>query len=129
MSSESGAAGIIAAALVAISVVLALLVADVSRLMEARARLTTSADAAALAAAPVTFSPFGGRGSSHAEASTIAAANGAYLLRCDCEVDRSWSARTVVVMVGMVVDLPLLGQRELTAVAAAEFRPTAHAGP
>jgi uncharacterized membrane protein len=129
MSFESGAAGIITAALVAISVVLALLVGDVSRLMEERARLTTAADAAALAAAPLTFSSFGSRGSSHAEAATIAATNGAYLLRCDCEVDRSWSARTVIVTVGVSVDLPLLGHHELTAVAAAEFRPTALASP
>jgi hypothetical protein len=125
MRSEHGAASLIVAALIAVAFLLALLVSDVAALVQARARLTTAADAAALAAAPVTFAPFGTAGTPVAEATVFAAANGAVLIECRCPVDRSWASREVAVVVGMSVDLTLLGHREMRAQAAAEFRPVA----
>lgn len=124
MSSQQGAVGLVSAGLIAVAVLLALLVVDVAQVVEARARLTSAADAAALAAAPATFHSFGGSGDPTTEAAALAAANGAVLVRCDCEFDHSWARREVVVEVGMHVALTLLGDRRLQAVAAAEFLPT-----
>jgi secretion/DNA translocation related TadE-like protein len=121
---QRGAAGVVAAALVAAGLVLALLVVDIAQVIHARTRLTTAADAAALAAAPITFARFGTSGSPAEEARELANANGAELLDCICAIDRSWSRREVVVVVGSRVELLLLGSRRLTATAAAEFRPT-----
>jgi nucleotide-binding universal stress UspA family protein len=120
---EQGAATPIVAGLVVVGVLLALLVADVARVTAARAQLTAAADASALAAAPATFARFGGSGSPQGEAAAMATANGAELVECRCEVDRSWSDRIVVVVVATDVDLVLLGDRRLRAAAAAEFRP------
>jgi hypothetical protein len=103
--------------------VLAVLVADMARLTAARAQLTVAADAAALAAAPATFSSFGSSGRPAAEAEAMATANGATLAQCRCPIDRSWADRTVVVVVTTVVDLTVLGSRRLETAAAAEFRP------
>jgi hypothetical protein len=114
---------VILAGLVAVAAVLALLLIDVARAYEARARLATAADAAALAAAPLTFHQFGGSRGPREEAGAIAAANGAALLVCRCPIDRSWDRRQVRVTVGRRVDFSLIGSRQLTATAAAEFRP------
>ena len=123
MSSESGVASLIGAALVAVGLVFAFLVSDVAHLVEARARLLVAADAAALAAAPVTFAPFGAVGLPIAEATRFAAANGAELIECRCPIDQSWSQRDIIVTVGGSVDLVLLGHRNIQATAAARFRP------
>ncbi len=110
-------------ALAALAVVAMTLVMDVAHLYAARANLVMAADAAALAAAPVTFASFGTDGNPVHAASAMAAGNGAMLLECSCEIDRGWAPRRVVVTVGATVDLVLLGDRSLTAGAAAEFRP------
>lgn len=120
---DRGAATPIVVGLLVVGVLLAVLVADVARITAARVQLTAAADAAALAAAPVTFARFGGSGSPQDEAAAMAVANGAELVECRCDVDRSWSDRTVVVVVSADVDLLLLGERRLQAVSAAEFRP------
>lgn len=124
MIEESGAAGVLVAGLAAVSIVICLLLADVASVTVARARLTTAADAAALAAAPVTFSRFGTDGDPVRAAVAAAAGNGVEFVRCDCSIDRTWSTRTVTVTVAVTVQLLLLGERRLTRVAAAEFRPT-----
>lgn len=129
MRSDSGAAGVIVAGLVAVAVVLTLLLIDVARAYEARAGLATAADAAALAAAPLTFQQFGGSRGPREEARAIAAANGAVLLVCQCPIDRSWDRRQVLVTVGRPIDFAFLGRRRLTATAAAEFWPTLLAEP
>lgn len=125
MRSEEGAAGLIVAGLIAVTILLALLVSDVAALVQARARLTTAADAAALAAAPVTFAPFGTHETPTAVAAVFAQANGAVLIECGCPIDRSWASREVAVVVALSVDLTLLGHHEIQAQAAAEFRPVA----
>ena len=125
MRSERGAAAVVVAALLAVGMVLALLAVDLARVAEARAQLTVAADAAALAAAPVTFAAFGTHADPAAAAEATAAANGASLLECNCVIDRTWATRRVVVVVGLTLELALLGSRDLRASSAAEFQPVA----
>lgn len=115
--------------MIAVGVILALLVIDVAEIVLARARLAAAADAVALAAAPITFAHFGGDGNPTDEAAELAAANGVDLIECVCVVDRSWSPRQVVVVVADTVELSVLGNRRLTAMAAAEFEPVSLADP
>lgn len=123
MKDEAGAVGVIAAALAVVAVLVSLLAVDLGRVAAARAQLMTAADAAALAAAPLTFAGFGIGSDPVTAATEMAHANGAQLIGCRCGIDRSWASRRVVVTVGRTVELSLLGDRKLTAVAAAEFRP------
>jgi nucleotide-binding universal stress UspA family protein len=108
----------------AMLVVLSMLVADVGGFLAARQQVAAAADAAALAAAPVTFRPFGATGSPAQEAARFAAANGASLVWCRCVVDRTWETREVEVLVQRSVDLILLGRRRITVWSRAEFVPT-----
>lgn len=125
MNREQGSVGVLVAVLGAVTIILSLLVVDVAHVVAARAGLTTAADAAVLAAAPVTFAPFGTNESPRQAAATVAAANGAALLDCECEIDRSWATRRVTVTAELVVELVLLSDQRLTVTAAAEFRPVA----
>ncbi len=121
---EDGAATLVMLALALIVVVLGLLVADVSVYLGGRARAQVAADAAALAAAPVTFRGFGSTGSAVDEAREFAAHNGGALLECRCAQDASWSPRSVTVRVGVRVDLVILGTATAEAWSSAEFVPT-----
>jgi len=103
--------------------ILAAMAVDVAQLVVARTRAATAADAAALAAAPVTFRGFGTGATPEGEAARFAALNGADLVECRCPIDRSWSRRTVTVAVSHEVVLRLLGRHMVTAAAAAEFVP------
>jgi len=123
MNLENGSVGLLVAALGAVTIIVSLLVIDVAHVVAARAGLTTAADAAALAAAPVTFSSFGTSGNPRQAAAVVAAANGAVLVDCECDIDSSWATRRVTVTVGLAVDLVLLSDQRLAATAAAEFRP------
>ena len=91
----------------------------------ARMRATTAADAAALAAAPVTFLPFGATGSPAQEAGRFARLNGASLVSCRCPIDRSFATRSAEVRVAVSVGLPLLGSVTVEATGRAEFAPAA----
>jgi hypothetical protein len=93
------------------------------------AAAASAADAAALASAPVTFRPFGARGSPRNEAARFARANGARLVRCDCPVDRSWATRTVSVTVSRKISLPVVGVVVITATSRAVFEPSALLAP
>jgi hypothetical protein len=88
-----------------------------------------AADAAALAAAPVTFRSFGASGSPSQEAARFASVNGTRLVRCNCRVDRSWEKRTVTVVVERRIDLPGIGLFTVRATSRATFEPTALIGP
>ena len=110
-------------ALAAVVVILGLLVADLSIYLGARARAQVAADAAALAAAPVTFRPFGATGSAVDEARHFAGRNGGALLECRCARDSSWRSRTVIVLVAVPVELVLLGPTEAKAWSSADFDP------
>ena len=116
---ERGAATIVAVALATGLIDAAAGLVDVSRLVAAQVQATAAADAAALAAAPLTF--LGGDPTE--EASEFAVRNGAGLWRCRCPIDRSLDPRVVLVEVTKTVDLGLLGSHTVRARAAAEFSP------
>ncbi len=108
---------------VGVVLVLSLGVADVGILLSARSSAATAADAAALAAAPVTFRPFGATAGPVAEARRFAAENGARLVDCRCAVDTSWMPREVVVVVARTVELPGYGAVTIRATSRARFEP------
>ncbi|MGH2684017.1 MAG: Rv3654c family TadE-like protein [Actinomycetota bacterium] len=114
MRSERGSASIVVAAAVAFGAILAAFSADVTRVVAARARAQTAADAAALAAAQELVAP--SVRSPEDLAREYAARHGATVIECEC--DRG--ADEVVVTVRLEVDLPHLDQtRSLRAVARA----------
>ncbi len=116
---ERGSSTIVALALVSLLVLVAVGLAGIGRLIAAHVQVTAAADAAALAAAPVTFLG----GDPGAEAAEYASRNGARLLACSCDVDRGLETRVVTVEVSSTVDLGLLGTRVVRARSAAEFAP------
>lgn len=89
----------------------------------AYAAASNAADAAALAAAPVTFRPFGAKGSPAREAALFAERNGATLVSCSCSVDRSWARRTVTVRVTRRLAVPGIGTFDISATSKATFDP------
>ncbi len=120
---DRGSVSLLVLGLVGVLIVLGLMLGSVGNYLSVRGRAQMAADAAALAAAPVTFRPFGSLGSPAAEAARLAAANGATLVACVCPVDHSWSSRIVEVEVEREVDIVVLGRRAVRAAAAAEFAP------
>lgn len=122
--SSQGAATPLLLAVAAFVALLAVGIGDVALLIGAQLQAAAAADAAALAAAPVTFDAFGARAGPAAEARRFAEANGARLLRCRCPVDRSWEPRTVVVEVARSVSVPGWGRVTVRAVSTAEFEPS-----
>lgn len=106
-------------ALVAGLVLVAAGLAAVGKVAAAHVQATAAADAAALAAAPLTFLD----GDPVAEARRFAKANGAALVACACERDPGIALRTVSVEVAMETRLPLFGTTTVRARAAAEFDP------
>lgn len=110
-------------AVAALALLLCVGVADVGLVLAGRYRAAVAADAAALAAAPVTFRPFGAAGSPAREAAIFAASNGARLVSCTCPVDRGWRRRSVRVVVARTVDLLGAGSVTIGASSTAEFDP------
>ncbi len=125
MSGDRGAAALPVLGIVGLLIILGFVVSDVGRYLAARSQVVAAADAAALAAAPVTFHAFGARTGPRGEAARFATANGARLLRCICALDPSFAPRRVEVVVAASVDLSLFGRREVRARSRAEFRPVA----
>jgi hypothetical protein len=112
-------------AVACLALVMTLGVADAGLALGGRLQAAAAADAAALAAAPVTFRPFGATGSPTAEARRVAAANGSVLVSCRCPIDRDWLPRTVEVVVERRVALLGVGSIITRAVSRAEFDPRA----
>ena len=112
------------AGLLALAVLAAFVVADVGGYLSAGLQAATGADAAALAAAPLTFQDFGPGSSPSAAAAEFAARNGNSLVTCRCPRDHSWTPRIVEVVVEREVRLLLFGSRRVRAVGRAEFVPT-----
>lgn len=124
MSGERGSVAVVAVALVAVVAVLTAALGASARITAAREMAQTAADAAALAAAPVTFRPFGGGFDPVEEAARVAARNGGRLVACTgCDVDVGWRRRVVEVLVLVEAEVPGRGRVEVTATAAAEFVP------
>ena len=121
---DRGAAGVMLIGVAAFVLLLAGALAAVGTYLNARVEVSAAADAAALAAAPVTFLPFEAEGTPAQEASRFARLNGTELDSCHCPIDRSWDARTVRVQVSKVVTLWPVGRIRVTAVSRAEFVPT-----
>lgn len=123
MSSDDGSVSLAAVGVVAILLVLSWWLAALGLVLSAHLDMTTAADASALAAAPVTFLPFGATGSPAEEAARFARLNGATLLWCECPIDRSFEPRTVEVRVARVIDVPVVGATTVEATGRAEFVP------
>ncbi|MBT8208624.1 MAG: hypothetical protein HKN07_10320 [Acidimicrobiia bacterium] len=114
---------LIGVSVAAIVMMLTVATADLVVLLDAHVRATVAADAAALAAAPVTFDPTPSADHPCAVASAYASANGATLATCDARPDLTWNARTVEVSVVVTAELFLVGSTGVTGRSAAEFRP------
>lgn len=110
-------------AVVGVGLLFAAVVGSVGAYVRVRAEASAAADAAALAAAPVTFLPFGATGSPADEARRFAAANGAALVSCSCPLDPSWEPRVVEVTVSKAVSLWPVGSLTVHASGKAEFVP------
>ena len=123
MSAERGSAALLLLAVAGLVVILTIGVADTGLALAARLQAAAAADAAALAAAPVTFRSFGAAGSPADEAGRLAAANDAVLTACRCPIDRSWRPRVVEVTVERRVALIGLGAITVRASSQAEFAP------
>ena len=121
--SERGGAGVLLAAVAGVVLLLAAALAGVGSYLRARVEAVAAADAAALAAAPVTFLPFGAAGTPAEEAARFAVANGARLLSCACPLDPSWEPRAVTVQVAREAPLWPAGSVTVTATGRAEFLP------
>jgi hypothetical protein len=111
--------------LVSVTLILAVGLGAVGAGVAGYVQAAGAADAAALAAAPVTFRPFGARGSPIQEAARFASANGTQLVHCSCPIDRSWDARTVTVVVKRSVTLVGFGTFDVSATSRATFEPAA----
>ena len=114
---------VLGAAIVALVVVLAMGVGAVAAGLAAYGGAVNAADAAALAAAPVTFRPFGADGTATDEARRYARHNGARLVACQCGTDPSWRSRTVSVTVERTVRILGLGVIPIRATSRATFTP------
>ncbi|MGH8875042.1 MAG: Rv3654c family TadE-like protein [Acidimicrobiia bacterium] len=121
--SERGSVSVIVLVIAVTVAVLGAALGAFGQVVAARTRAIAAADAAVLAAAPVTFRPFGSKGTPAAEAARFADANGATLIRCDCPVDRSWSERVVTVEVEVPIETFGFGAHRVRALGRAEFRP------
>ena len=108
---------------VGLVVVLVVAVASVGTAIAGYTAASNAADAAALAAAPVTFRPFGATGTPSQEAARFASLNGARLVRCVCPIDGSWNPRTVEVTVTRSVSVLGIGNVAVQATARATFEP------
>lgn len=120
---DRGGAAVLLLGVAMVVLLLAAVLGAVGAYLRARVEAVAAADAAALAAAPVTFLPFGATGTPTEEAARFALTNGASLLWCACPVDPSWEPRTVTVQVAREVRLWPAGSLTVTAIGRAEFEP------
>lgn len=123
MTASRGAAAPLMLAVTGIVLLLIVGVADTGLILAGRHRAAAAADAAALAAAPVTFRPFGAKGTAQQEAGRFASMNGASIVACRCSSDPSWRSRTVEVIVERSVRLVGGGTITVRARSTAEFDP------
>ena len=110
------------------AIVVVWMVAAVAIAGSAKMRAESAADGAALAAAPVTFRPFGASGNAASEAARFARANGAELVSCSCPDNPTWDMRTVEVKVIVYARVPGLGKVAVRASSRATFDPLALLG-
>ena len=128
MSADRGSVSVLMLGVAGLRLALTIALGAVGALLVGSAEAQAAADAAALAAAPVTFLPFGAEGTATAEAARFAARNGAVLTSCNCRHDPSWSSRIVVVEVAVSKWIPPFGEITVMAAGRAEFVPAALLG-
>lgn len=116
---DRGSASVVVVAWASVLVLVAAGLAGAGRVVAAHVQATAAADAAALAAAPLTFLP----GDPAGEAARYASANGARLEACRCPRVVGFGVRVVTVQVVKQVELPWFGKVTVRARAAAEFDP------
>lgn len=121
--SERGSASLALLGVMGLVLVLAAGLGAVGVYLRARVEASTAADAAALAAAPITFLPFGSKGPPVDEAIRFARLNGARVIACVCPRDQSWEPRTVQVTTERTVEIWPLGVFTVQGVGRAEFVP------
>lgn len=124
---DGGSMAVAISGVVAIVAVLGVAVASIGLLYAARTQADTAADAAALAAAAATY-PAVGWPAPVVAGRDIAERNGAVLLGCRCPRDPSLNRRTVEVVVGVGVEVPIFGAHTVRSVSRAEFDPLAWLG-
>ena len=122
MNAEKGSAVVAMAGALAIIAVLSVAVAGLGTLYAARAKAQVAADAASLAAAVATYPPASER-LPRASANDVARRNGAVILGCRCPRNESLSVRTVEVVTGVTVDVPVFGRLTVRGSSRAEFDP------
>lgn len=125
MGTDRGSVTVFAVGALVLALVLAAGVTAIGQVLIARNRVIAAAEAGALAAAPVTFRPFGTTGSATDEATRLVHSNGATLVRCDCRPDPGYGARAVIVTAAANVNVMGLRETKIEATAGAEFRPVA----
>ena len=128
LSDETGSISLAVIGAIATMLLLVVWISALAVVMRTHQEANTAADAAALAAAPVTFLPFGAEGSPKEEAARFVAMNGAEMMWCRCAIDRTFEPRTVEVRVRRTVQLPVLGTTYVEATGRAEFIPAALLG-
>lgn len=128
MRAERGSVTLLAAASMSVTLLLGMLAVEATWLAAARLQAQTAAEAAALAAAPITFGSFGQVADPAAEAARFAGANEALLVSCRCPIDPVWRSRIVTVQVEVKVRAGLFGITTVAAEASAEFDPTVWLG-
>jgi len=121
--SDRGSGSVIAIVALAMIALVGLGTLATAQIVIGRSRATAAADAAALAAAPMTFPPVAEGRSPVEGARALAEANGAQLVACRCPRVESFESRRVEVTVAFPVELPMLGRRWIHATSAAEFVP------
>lgn len=120
---ERGSATVLAIGIIGVLLAVGLALLAAVQIVLGRARAVTAADAAALAAAPMTFPPIAQGVAPGIAAEEMAIANGARVVRCDCPVVATFDARAVEVEVEVPVDLVIFGQRVVRVSSRAEFVP------
>jgi len=127
-SDDTGSISLAIIGAIAVMLLLVVWIAALAVVTRAHQEANTAADAGALAAAPVTFLPFGAQGSPKEEAARFVDLNGAEMVWCRCAIDRTFEPRTVEVRVRRTVQLPILGTTSIEATGRAEFIPAALLG-
>ena len=122
MRGDDGSVAVAMSGLVAVIAVLGVTVTSMGLAYSARAQATNAADAAALAAAVATYPP-AATAEPTAAARDMARRNGAELISCSCPIDGGLGLRTVEVVTGVGIDVPIFGMLTVEAAARAEFDP------
>ncbi|MGH3649922.1 MAG: pilus assembly protein TadG-related protein [Acidimicrobiia bacterium] len=122
MTTQTGSMTVVMSGVVAIVAIAAVAVASLGMLFAARAQATNAADAGALAAAVATYPPASALGPVTA-AREVIGRNGATLVECHCPRRGDLAPRTVEVVAGVRVEVPIFGTFTVKSASRAEFDP------